>query len=82
MKGYEGEWPLWASFRESKPALDSIDAVAPAGQPTNDAVSKDGEKDSRSYVCAPVGECEGCPEDVVCILAILNMVELGARGAD
>ncbi|SPO28080.1 uncharacterized protein UTRI_04470_B [Ustilago trichophora] len=65
VKGYEGEWPLWASFRESKPALDSIDAVAPAGQPTSDAGSKGGEKDPRSYVCAPIGECEGCPEDVI-----------------
>lgn len=71
VKGYEGEWPLWSSLRTSKPALDSIDAVAPAGRPgpssssSSSTTSSTGSNDSISYVCAPIGECEACPDDVV-----------------
>ena len=63
VKGYEGEWPLWASFRESKAVLDPLDPVAPAGQPSS--AGSAGSGDNTSYVCAPIGECEACPDDVV-----------------
>lgn len=50
--GYEGEWPLWSSFR-SKPSSPSLDATAGAPSSSNG-----------TYVCAPIGDCTACPDDV------------------
>lgn len=66
--GYEGEWPLWSSFRASKVALDAMDAVAPAGEtprPSTLPSSSSTASNETAYVCAPAGECSPCPEDVV-----------------
>ncbi|CDS01007.1 uncharacterized protein SPSC_05179 [Sporisorium scitamineum] len=57
VKGYEGEWPLWSSFRKSKSAQNAgssptpVAAAAASGGPT--------------HVCAPIGECEPCPDNVI-----------------
>ena len=80
VKGYEGEWPLWASFRESKAVLDPLDAVAPAGQPSS--AGSAGSGDNTSYVCAPIGECDACPDDVVSTASIEQNEYQTSRLAD
>lgn len=68
--GYEGEWPLWSSFHadEKKQAegAEAIDAVAPAGRPSpSSSHSHSGSGNKTMYVCAGIGECAPCPEDVI-----------------
>ncbi|SNX85175.1 uncharacterized protein MEPE_03884 [Melanopsichium pennsylvanicum] len=71
VKGYEGEWPLWSSFRNSKVVVDDpLDPVAPAGNPqsslsSSSTVNESGEADRTAYVCVPIGDCEQCPQQVI-----------------
>ncbi len=72
--GYEGEWPLWSHFHadEKKQAegAEAIDAVSPAGRPSPSTThgypgSGKGKGNETMYVCAGIGECAPCPEDVI-----------------
>lgn len=59
VKGYEGEWPLWSSFRKAQAGQSSSSGATS----TNSSVS--GSSNSTVHVCAPIGECEPCPDDVI-----------------
>lgn len=58
VKGYEGEWPLWSSFR-------TINSAQVAGSSTAPAASSSVSSNATMHVCAPIGECEPCPDDVI-----------------
>ncbi|TKY89949.1 hypothetical protein EX895_001247 [Sporisorium graminicola] len=62
VKGYEGEWPLWSSFRKGKTGQSSDSST------THAAASSGGSANATTattHVCAPIGECEPCPDDVI-----------------
>lgn len=56
--GYEGEWPLWSSFRQKQ------DVSAPAASMDPTAPASSASSDSTTHVCASAGECTPCPEEV------------------
>ncbi|CBQ68430.1 conserved hypothetical protein [Sporisorium reilianum SRZ2] len=62
VKGYDGEWPLWSSFRKSK-SFEGAGSTTPAAAASSAGPSN--ATHSTTHVCAPIGECEPCPDDVV-----------------
>lgn len=76
--GYEGEWPLWSTFRENtapatldglkgaeaKAGEDPLEPVVPGAKPPSTSGSSKPLQNT-TYVCAPVGDCTACPDTVI-----------------
>lgn len=69
VKGYEGEWPLWSSFRKSSSthtaAADASNSSGTAAAAAAITSSTSDSSNATAHVCSPIGECEPCPEDVI-----------------
>lgn len=64
VKGYEGEWPLWSSFRKGKTGQSSDSSTTHAAASSGGSANA---TNATTHVCAPIGECEPCPDDVVSV---------------
>ncbi|KAF6767085.1 hypothetical protein PSEUBRA_002442 [Kalmanozyma brasiliensis GHG001] len=81
VKGYQGEWPLWSAERakeadqKANEAAQKAKEAAPGPKSTDtspassSSASSDGHKspaaEQTTHVCAPIGECGPCPQDVI-----------------
>lgn len=67
VKGYQGEWPIWSSFRSKSSGMDATTSVGntPVGSIDTEGKGANGGNNATKYVCAPIGDCLRCPEDVV-----------------